>query len=96
MNRMNNSPNHTETSEARSARRQRSIDAINRRLPPPTDDEMRSLREHDAESWGEYIVGMARECGVSVSNAFAAFEILGPTEAFDGFVTTIEDGGMEE
>ncbi len=92
MNRMNN----PETSEARSARRQRSIDAINRRLPPPTEDEMRSLREHDAESWGEYIVNIADDCGVSASKAFLAFEMLGPSEAFDGLVTTIEDGGMEE
>lgn len=89
---MNKSPSDLQSA----ARRERSIAAINRRLPPPTPDELRSLKEHDAESWGEYIVGKADEFGASVSNAFTLFELLGPTEAFDGFVTSLEDGGMEE
>lgn len=82
---------------ATTAKRQATIDAINKRLKPPTESELRSLKEKGAESWGEYICEMAANCGVSVGNAFQLFNMLGEDEAFDGFVTHMEDNeGMDE
>ena len=66
--------------------------AMNAKLKPPTADELRTLKqEHNCESWGEYICDMADNYGISVDMAFQAFDMLGESEAFDGFVTEMED-----
>jgi hypothetical protein len=81
--------------EARSARRMKFINRVNAKLPAPTEDELLSLKEHDAESWGEYLCDLADNMGTRRSTALLAFEMLGPSEAFDGLVTTLEDEGDE-
>lgn len=72
----------------------RAVALINKRLPAPTDGELASLKEHGAESWGEYIAEKAAEADISVGTAFSLFQMLGPSEAFDGFVTSLEDAEM--
>ncbi len=72
--------------------RQAVIAKMNARCKPPTEDELKALRqEHHCESWGEYICMMADEYGASVQGAFTLFDMLGENEAFDGFVTELED-----
>jgi hypothetical protein len=86
-----------EERQRRTAKRLRLIQQMNDRLRKPTDDELRSLREHGAESWGEYITDQADNSGMRISTAFSLFTMLGEDEAFDGFVTHMEDAeGMEE
>jgi hypothetical protein len=46
-----------------------------------------------AETWGEYVQNQAENTGVSFDEAWMMFEMLGESEAFDGFVTTLEDSG---
>ncbi len=45
----------------------------------------------EAKNWREYVKGVADEYGVDFDTAWTIFDLLGPSEAFDGFVTTIED-----
>lgn len=45
----------------------------------------------DAESWEEYVRGVAEDYGVSFHTAWIVFDTLGPSEAFDGFITELED-----
>ena len=71
------------------------IASMNARLKTPTPDELRSLQEHGAESWGEYIYDMAENFGVRIQTAFSLFDMLGENEAFDGFVTSMEDGAED-
>lgn len=72
--------------------RDKLIQGINARLTPPTPDEARTLTdEFGCASWGEYIVDQAENTGVRVGTALAIFDMLGPSEAFDGFVTSLED-----
>ena len=80
----------------RKAKRERTIAAINARTKPPTEDQLRSLREHGCDNWGQYFCDQADNVGMSVNKAFAAFSMLGEEEAFDGFVTTLEDEGGDE
>jgi hypothetical protein len=82
----------------RDQKRRKLIEAIDAREGVPSADHLRSLKEHGAETWGEYIVNMADEHGMRVRKVYMAFELLGKSEAFDGLVTTIEDemGGEDE
>ena len=77
-----------------SAKRQRIIAQINAKEKAPSAEDLRCLKEHGCESWGEYVVNQAEEQGVSISNAYSLFSLLGPSEAFDGFVTELEDAAM--
>lgn len=77
-----------------SAKRQRIIAQINAKEKAPSAEDLRCLKEHGAESWGEYVVDKAEEAGVRVSMAYSLFSLLGPSEAFDGFVTEMEDAAM--
>ena len=43
--------------------------------------------------WDEYIQDCAEDCGVEFDEAKMLFDLLGPSEAYDGFVTTLEDHG---
>lgn len=52
-----------------------------------------ACRERGYESLGEYVAGVADDYGISYEGAWMAFSMLGPGEAFDGFVTTLEDEG---
>ena len=45
------------------------------------------------ETWGEYVQNLADDNDVDFNAAWSLFELLGETEAFDGFVTSIEDMG---
>ncbi len=68
------------------------IAKMDAKLKPPTEDELKTLRqEHHCESWGEYICMMADDYGASAQGAFNLFDMLGENEAFDGFVTDLED-----
>lgn len=51
------------------------------------------LREaaEGATTWGEYVRGHAENSGLDFDAAWALFDMLGESEAFDGFVTAVED-----
>jgi len=44
--------------------------------------------------WEKYVQECADEYGVDVSVAMALFEVLGENEAYDGFLTALEDVAM--
>jgi len=44
--------------------------------------------------WDKYVAFSAEEYGVPQDMAQAAFDLLGPEEAYDGFITALQD--MEE
>lgn len=50
----------------------------------------------EAQTWGAWIVDNAEECGVAVRTAITLFDLLGPDEAFDGFVTGLQDAEEAE
>lgn len=75
-------------------KRQGYINSINKKEKPPTDSELRSLREHGCESWGEHVVSVAENSGISVRDAYSIFDMLGTNEAFDGFITECDDAAM--
>jgi len=83
-------------SDKRHAKRLRTIDAINRKLAPPSPENLKALQEHDCETWGEYIANCADNAGMSLTTAFQLFDMLGESEAFDGFVTSMEDAESAE
>jgi len=85
----------TITHEERATKRLKTIATINGRLKPPTEGELKSLSERHCESWGEYICTEAENAGVHVNVAYNLFQMLGEDEAFDGFVTHLEDAGEE-
>ena len=63
--------------------------------PRPITAEDRKVLEsqHDCNNWEDYIRQVADNTGLSVADASLAFDMLGPSEAFDGFVITCEDEG---
>jgi hypothetical protein len=48
-----------------------------------------------ADSWEQYVQEKADEFEVDFDTAWALFQTLGPSEAFDGFVTMLEDYSEE-
>ena len=44
-----------------------------------------------AENWKEYVRDIADDYGVDFENAWTLFELLGELEAYDGFITMIQD-----
>ena len=50
----------------------------------------------EAQTWGAWIVDNADGAGASLCTAVTLFDMLGPDEAFDGFVTNLQDGGEGE
>jgi hypothetical protein len=78
------------------AKRQTLIDKINARLKPPSEDDLKRMREDGCESWGEWIASVADNNNMRISAAYAIFQMLGETEAFDGFVTSCEDAAGDE
>lgn len=44
-----------------------------------------------AKTWKEYVKMTAEEYDVDLADAQLAFDMLGVTEAFDGYLTTLED-----
>ncbi len=77
--------------ESTLSKKDRQIAWMNKRCKSPTDDDLKALKENNAESWGEYIWNCAEENEVKLSTAWALFELLGEIEAFDGFVTELQD-----
>lgn len=77
--------------ESTLSKKDRQIAWMNKRCKAPTTDDLKALKEHNAESWGEYIWNCAEENGVGLGKAWALFELLGESEAFDGFVTELEE-----
>ena len=45
------------------------------------------------ENWDEYIRECADNAGVDFNEAKMLFDLLGPSEAYDGFITMLEDYG---
>ena len=43
------------------------------------------------KNWKEYVTEQADNFGVSFETAWELFDILGPNEAYDGFITMLED-----
>jgi len=62
----------------------------------PSAADLVALHEHNAASWGEYVYNTADDAGVDLETAAMLFELLGETEAFDGFVTSLEDAGFHD
>jgi hypothetical protein len=52
--------------------------------------------DFDYETWEEYIYQICDDYGVSSSTGRMIFDMLGSTEAFDGFLTTMEDAADGE
>lgn len=50
----------------------------------------------EAQTWGAWIVDNAEEYGVAMRTAITLFDLLGPDEAFDGFVTGLQDAEEAE
>ena len=51
---------------------------------------------YNPPTWDNYVRSCASEYGVDLEVAFELFDLLGPEEAFDGFVTELEElEGME-
>jgi len=46
-------------------------------------------------NWKEYVRNEAANFGVPFSEAWMLFEMLGPNEAYDGFITMMEDLAAE-
>ncbi len=80
-----------ETALIRADKKARQIAWMNKKCRNPTTDELRALKEHGADSWGEHVMNYAEENGMKLSTAWALFEALGENEAFDGFVTELQD-----
>lgn len=45
--------------------------------------------------WIDYVKAKAKEFGVPAGTAMTLFHVLGPSEAFDGFITMLEDMALE-
>lgn len=52
---------------------------------------MNIYTDNGYENRKEYLLQLADELGIDSGAVFAAAEILGPSEDFDGLVTTLED-----
>ena len=59
----------------------------------PADRE--ALAEFGCSSWTEYVRQQADNFGVPFDTAACLFSLLGKSEAFDGFVTMLEDESMK-
>jgi hypothetical protein len=78
----------------REERRASAIRILNARFGVPSTEAMESLKAYgiaDVSGWGEWIVSQADDMGCKRSKAAMLFDLLGPSEAFDGFVTALED-----
>lgn len=49
----------------------------------------------EARTWSAWILDTAADNGVRLSKALAVFDLLGPSEALDGFVSACQDGDEE-
>lgn len=63
----------------------------NELVPRKADGDVLLAKGHDPRSWAPYIRAVAEDYGVSITKALAVWNAFGPTEAFDGFVTTLGD-----
>ena len=52
-------------------------------------------KEHGYENRKDYLQGLAEENDVDLSAVLALADMLGPSEDFDGLITSIEDFAME-
>lgn len=52
---------------------------------------MSIYEEHGYANRKEYLIGLADDYGVDQDEVFALASILGPSEDFDGLITSIED-----
>ena len=75
-------------------KRQATIATINKRVETPTASDLVKLEDKNCYSWGEYIVQVADNNGISVGEAYGIWQMMGPSEAFDGFVTSCEDAAL--
>jgi hypothetical protein len=51
--------------------------------------------EEGYKSRKDYLNILAEDMGIDKSMVYAAADMLGPNEDFDGLVTTLEDSGMD-
>lgn len=47
------------------------------------------------ENWKKYVEECAEEYDVPFDRAWALFGVLGPSEAYDGFIAMLEDLALE-
>lgn len=77
-------------------RTQREIAIVERALgaeitPSKADGDVLLAKGYDPRSWAPYIIAQAQDYGVPVNRAILVWSVLGATEAFDGFVTSLQD-----
>lgn len=83
----------------REQKRRNAIAQLNRRFPVKEQHNRQHLLElgyGDPTGWGEHIVATADDAGMSRGQAAMLFDLLGESEAFDGFVTGCEDHASGE
>lgn len=56
---------------------------------------MNIYQENGFENRRAYLIDLADQFGIEASTVFALAGILGPTEDFDGLVTSLEDAAGE-
>lgn len=82
----------------RAEKRAAAVAILNKRFPVSSQEDRITLAAKgctDCTGWGEWIVDNADNSGLSRGRAAMLFDLLGPTEAFDGFVTGCEDADGE-
>ncbi len=63
----------------------------NRALPGSIGVDMSIYQENGFSSRREYLENLAEDMGIDPSIVYALADLLGPTEDFDGLVTSLED-----
>jgi hypothetical protein len=80
-----------DTPSLRRERLEARVNKVVSEVPSKADGDILLAKGYDPRSWAPYIIAQADDCGVSVSRALTIWSAFGPTEAFDGFVTTLQD-----
>lgn len=87
---------HAERWERKAREAAIQLERLKRRFPGPTDARTIQFLESEhgiapGEGWAGYIIAKADEHGIPVTRAAFIFDTLGEDEAFDGFVTALQD-----
>ena len=82
--------------DTRLGRRERERAQVERSLgaelvPSKHDGDVLLSKGYDPRTWADYILAQAEENGISVAKALAVWSALGPSEAFDGFISMLGD-----
>lgn len=56
---------------------------------------MNIYQDHGYENRRDYLENLAEDCGVPLENVLAIADLLGPSEDFDGLVSSLEDMDLD-